>query len=157
MAASNTISWEWISRRWCAGLFSSNCCELSALVTERPGCGFTLSPSHTLTLCQPNRQIFSCLSKPCSRNSLILYFPPRHHSLLHVSLVHLKPVSFTLALCEHKLEGDVCRISSGSLPLFPQCRGLFTARHYNEAPRAPSWNLHTQPDTLNIHCISSAA
>lgn len=81
---------------------------------------------------------------------------PSASSCLPVSLVHLKPVgwvSFTLARREHKVEGDVCRTSSGSPPPFPQCPGLFTTRHYSEAPWAP----YTQPDTLNTQFIFSAA
>lgn len=62
-------------------------------------------------------------------------------------------VSFTLVCGEHKVEGDVCRMSSGSSPLLPLCPGLFTTSHWSEAPKAPHWNLHTQPDTLNTQFI----
>lgn len=66
--------------------------------------------------------------------------------------------SFTLSRSEHKVEGDVCRMSSGSLPLFPQCPGLFTTCHYSESTQGslpePSHSTRLIKYTTYIqHCF----
>lgn len=76
-----------------------------------------------------NRQMFSCLPKPGSRNSSIPHCDNTAPLHLLCSFKPCRSVSFTPACSEHKVESDVCRMSSGSPPGFPHHSSLFTTRH----------------------------
>lgn len=73
--------------------------------------------------------MFSCLPKPGSRNSSIPHCDNTAPLHLLCSFKPCRSVSFTPACSEHKVESDVCRMSSGSPPGFPHHSSLFTTRH----------------------------
>lgn len=100
----------------------------SVLITVR-----SLSPSHTLffLFSSWHRRLDKCLLAcqshvPGIPRSSIFLLEGQHLASLSPSFIWSSSVSFALACNQHKVEGDICRMSSSSLPQLPQCRGLFT-------------------------------